>query len=150
MSNLGQTILIRTDLFDMDQDVGLISAQVAHIHMELMRKMFFDNSIVDDKGIHCHVKDLNTSRMSGFKENLLSWLDCPYIFVKQVPNAEALKHFYELAIEYELPVNEWKDTVYVRLSKTMKQAFPNTLVGISIGPADADAIRTVVGDLPLL
>jgi len=32
----------------------------------------------------------------------------------------------------------------------MKQAFEMVLVGISIGPADADRIRTVVGDLPLL
>jgi peptidyl-tRNA hydrolase len=139
MANIGQTIIIRTDLFDLPQDTGLLAAQVAHIHMEMTRQTILD-SIDNDRDI------------KGFKlsEDAYEWLDQPYIFVKRVPNAEALKHFWNLAQNAKIPIAEWRDTVYVRLSPTMKQAVENTLVGISLGPADADEIRTIVGDLPLL
>jgi peptidyl-tRNA hydrolase len=140
MSSIGQTIIIRTDIFDLPQDMGLLAAQVAHIHMEMTRQMVLE-AVVD-----------NDRKVRGIKlnENAYNWFDNPYIFVKKVPNAEGLNHFHELACKADLPVQEWRDTVYVRLSPTMKQAFPDTLVGISIGPAESDAIRTVVGDLPLL
>lgn len=139
MSNINQTILIRTDLFNLPEDIGLIAAQVAHIHMELIRGMFHDHFM----GAKISEEDLKNS-------NLMEWLRDPYLLVKKVPNLEALKHFKKLAEDAQLKVKEWNDTVYVRLSQTMKQAFPDTLVGISIGPSDSDAIRSIVGDLPLL
>lgn len=131
MSNIGQTIIIRTDLFN-PEDVGLISAQVAHIHMNSVRRMILtDIAFKSD-------------------EQLIEWIKTPYIYVKKVSNIEALTHFKHLAEMSNLPVDIWSDTVYVRLSPTMKQAFPDVPVGISIGPDDSDKIRTVVGDLPLL
>ena len=134
MANIGQTIIIRTDIFNLPEDMGLMAAQVAHIHFESMRQ---------------HILDTKRSKLDLTpSENM--WIKEPYLFVKKVPNIEGLNHFKHLAWEAKLPVTNWVDTVYVRLSPTMKKAFPNTLVGISIGPADADAIRTVVGDLPLL
>ena len=78
------------------------------------------------------------------------WLKDPYLLVKRVPNLEALQYFREEANLSELPVAEWRDTVNVRLSATVKKAFEDVLVGISIGPCDSDKIRTVVGDIPLL
>jgi len=143
MSSIGQTIIIRTDLFGLE-DVGLISAQVAHIHFELARKMLLEG--LDDDGKTVVILNEMGEEGSDFE----NWMKEPYIFVKKVPNMESLMHFGRLAQEAKLPVAEWTDTVYVRMSPTQKQAFPNTLVGISIGPTDADKIRTVVGDLPLL
>jgi len=132
MANIGQTIIIRTDLFDLPNDMGLLAAQVAHIHMEVIRKSLIKEGKLDNS------------------EEMESWLENPYLFVKKVPNYEGLKHFIDLAELAKLAVTSWWDTVYVRLSPTMKQAFSGVLIGISIGPADADEIRTVVGDLPLL
>jgi len=83
-------------------------------------------------------------------KTFVEWFNNPYLLVKKVPNLEALTHFLKLAVDAKLLFYEWYDTIYVRLSPTMKQAFSNKLVGISLGPADADKIRTVVGDLPLL
>lgn len=137
MANIGQTIIIRTDIFTLPDDVGLLAAQVAHIHAAI----YYQN-----------MNDLLEMKLSnGFdKDEFIAWFHTPYIFVKQVPNAEGLNHFAKLARDADVPVIEWNDTVYVRLSPTMKQAFSDILVGISLGPCDADRIRTVVGDLPLL
>lgn len=145
MANIGQTIIIRTDLFDLPQDMGLLAAQVAHIHFEMTRKILNKNYIAKEQfiGIELPNEVVET-------EAFIEWMNQPYLFVKRVPNAEGLRHFWKLAQEAKLPTAEWRDTVYVRFSSTMKQAFKDTLVGISIGPADSDRIRTVVGDLPLL
>jgi peptidyl-tRNA hydrolase len=132
MANIGQTVIIRTDIFEVPADMGLMSAQVAHIHFEHARKLMTGTAL--DKDF----------------QDMMPWLRDPYLFVKKVPNLEGLHYFLNLATEADLPCSSWKDTVYVRLSPTMKKAFPDTLVGISIGPDDADKIRTVVGDLPLL
>jgi len=135
MASINQTVIIRTDLFNLPEDMGLLAAQVAHIHA----KVFLSENVCSEI-LPNHI----------VAEDFVAWKEEPYLLVKQVPNAEALKHFRDLADKINLPIYEWYDTVYVRLSATMKQAFEMVLVGISIGPADADRIRTVVGDLPLL
>ena len=135
--NLGQTVIIRTDLFG--DNVGLISAQVAHIHMQALRHA------VDRTLQSGHLEDLE-----GKENKMKDWLKQPYIFVKQVPNKEALEYFMGLAKEAGVEVNSWYDTAYVKLSPTQNKAFENILIGASLGPDDADKIRTVVGDLPLL
>ena len=144
MASINQTLIIRTDIFNLPEDSGLLAAQVAHIHFEITRDMIDQG--MDDDGKSVLIFNEQGEQGADFEE----WVKEPYLLVKKVPNLEALDHFHKLAKEAGLPTNEWKDTVYVRLSPTMKQAFPNVLVGISIGPADADKIRTVVGDLPLL
>jgi peptidyl-tRNA hydrolase len=148
MSSINQTILIRTDLFDLSDDVGLMSAQIAHIHFQGTRYMIQEN-LSKEEG-YIGIKLANEVLSKEDQEAYMEWVEDPYILVKQIPNAEALVHFQELANEAKLPVYIWTDTVYVRLSATQKKAFPNTLVGMAIGPTDADKIRTVVGDLPLL
>jgi len=137
MSNINQTIIIRTDLFK-EGHVGLISAQVAHIHAEMVLSNM--NDLLQIK--------LDDSKVSN--EDFLSWMKNPYIFVKKVPNKEGLDYFAEAARAAKIEVTEWRDTVYVNLSSTQDKAFENVLVGISLGPTDADKIRTVIGDLPLL
>ncbi len=150
MGNVNQTIIIRTDLFDRE-DVGLISAQVGHIHFNLMRQIILRRSSASDHIYELEMKLRIIGEDYSFDpEDMMNWLAEPYLLVKQVPNKEALVYFTQEAERARLPVSKWIDTVYIRFSKTQQKAFTETLVGISIGPSDADKIRTVVGDLPLL
>jgi len=140
MSNINQTIIIRTDLFE-EGHVGLISAQVAHIHAAIFVEGLRNESLsMEFKGEGSRTEE----------NNLKEWLDDPYIFVKKVPNQESLLYFINASRAAGIAVREWRDTVYVKISPTQDKAFENVLVGISLGPVDADKIRTVIGDLPLL
>lgn len=132
MSNVNQTVVIRTDIFDLPKDMGLLSAQVAHIHFEIMREYMRMHSPLD------------------LSEDMKSWLDDPYLLVKKVPNKEALDYLNVETSKTTVPVRLWKDTIYVNLSPNISKAFPDVTVGMSLGPADADDIRLIVGDLPLL
>ena len=127
MANFRQSILIRTDL---NLPAGLLAAQVAHIHFEYCRQQ---------------LRDDEDPCSTSFRE----WMESPYLFVHRVPNLEALSYFKVKAVEAKLPVAEWKDTVYQDLAPDIRQPF-NLTVGISIGPADSDAIKMVIGSLPLL
>jgi len=153
MASINQTVIIRTDLFDMGKDIGLLAAQVAHIHFNLFRVMLMDAEMACRKDTNCmengHL-DINLPKMGQLGKDISEWLREPYLLVKRVPNLEALQYFSQSATASGIEVHEWFDTVYVRLSSTQQKAFPNVLVGISLGPCDADKIRTIVGDLPLL
>jgi len=145
MANIGQTIIIRTDLFDLPKDMGLLSAQIAHTHMEGTRQMILEN-LTKDEGFVGIKLDNEGEVGADFGE----WMETPYIFVKEVKNKESLLYFEAAAREAKLPVSLWTDTVYVRITPTVQKAFHDVPVGLSIGPADADKIRAVCGDLPLL
>ena len=127
MANIIQTVLIRTDLFG--DNTGLIAAQVAHIHAQVLMMDKAPDEIAD--------------------VDFDAWKKAPYLFVKKVPNLETLKYYYRIAGEAIVPVHMWSDTVYIKTSPTQQYAF-NTDVGISLGPTDSDKIKTVIGDLPLL
>ena len=150
MASINQTLIIRTDIFSLPDDMGLLAAQVAHIHFEHMRKLITNALELNHNNSNSLKEGVATLDFTGKTGAINEWLESPYLLVKRVPNAEALTFFKEKAVRECVTVNEWYDTVYVRLSPTMKQAFENVLVGISLGPADADKIRTIVGDLPLL
>lgn len=126
MTNIRQSILIRTDL---NLPTGLMAAQVAHIHALPLLKSMTDGTRITE---------------------LLEWKDNPYIYVHQVPNLEVLTYFSDLfdgATKIQRLM--WHDTVTVNISPTQTKAFKLT-VGMSIGPCDADLIKEVIGDLPLL
>jgi peptidyl-tRNA hydrolase len=131
MANLIQRILIRTDL---NMPVGLLAAQVAHIHA----LPFIPALQAEKKGSHPGIQSLE------------EWSKTPYLFVHGVPNKEVLQHFRDESIGSGLLVRDWEDTIYIDISETQRKAFDNVLIGISIGPADSDRIKTIVGDLPLL
>lgn len=124
---LRQSIVCRTDL---GFSIGLMAAQVAHIHMERIRKMIIGKE--------------------SFDYDMMEWMKSPYIFCHGVPNLEALNYFYDKAVAEKLPVAIWHDTVYVQVSETQKIAMPNVFVGFSIGPVDSDKVKVILGDLPLL
>ena len=127
MANLRQTILVRTDL---GLPEGLLTAQVAHIHMESFRY-----------------------KMSEGKNNLtgdeLEWLKDPYIFVHGVPNKEYLDFFMGQAKQYNVPRTEWRDTIYLNCGSDTVP-FADVVVGCALGPCDSDRIKLVIGELPLL
>ena len=130
MANIRQTILVRTDL---GFSTGLMAAQVAHIHMERIRQTFKNSKTFEDP-------------------NLIDWLGSPYVFVHGIPNQEVLQHYIEKARLKDTVLKPaiWYDTVYVNVSDNQKIPLENVIVGASLGPADSDIIKAVIGDLPLL
>ena len=78
-----------------------------------------------------------------------AWLKTPYTFVHGVPNIEVLNKFIKDAKEKGVPVSEWCDTIYVKVSDTQKIVVEDCLVGVAFF-GESDKIRAVIGDLPLL
>ena len=132
MSSLRQSILIRTDL---NLPVGLLAAQVAHLHFETFRK----RSTGDSAGL-----PIVLTQKEG------EWAHDPYLFVHQVPNSEALDFFDNEATKAGINVESWWDTIFLQLSPTFRKAFDHVKVGIVLGPEDSDKIKAVISDLPLL
>lgn len=133
MANIRQSILIRKDLVF---PVGLLAAQVAHLHMEYFRRAMIESKENKDQ-----------IQLAPIEK---SWLLDPYVFVHGVPNTEVLNFFIEEAKKMNVLVSEWRDTVYVDISDTQRKAFPNVRIGVTLGPDDSDKIKAVIGDLPLL
>ena len=127
MANLRQTILIRTDL---GFPVGLLTAQVAHLHFQRFRTMI--------------------TGKEKFTNDDLEWMADPYVYVHEAKNLETLNYYEKLAHQNKVPFTCWLDTVYIRFSETQMQAIPSVYVGLVLGPCDSDKIKAVIGDLPLL
>ena len=142
MANIRQTILIRTDL---QLPVGLLAAQVAHIHFEAFRQMGLNPPSE-------HKCDYRPPLVCEGFESVCdrSWLESPYVFVHGVPNLETLNFFATKAHENEVKMYPWRDTIYLSIAPGMTQAFGDVLVGVALGPADSDKIKMVIGQLPLL
>jgi peptidyl-tRNA hydrolase len=105
---------------------GLLAAQTAHASDAFMRK-----KIAEGKKFTAIEKE---------------WVAAPYISVLAVNNLEELRVVIQDAEQNGLPVHKWVDTIP---STVQKNSFiPQVLVGISIGPADFDAIKAVTGYLP--
>lgn len=136
MANIRQTILVRQDLH---LPLGLMAAQVAHLHMERMRNLFLE--------AHTKVPPIPPI-LNTFPDDE-EWMQDPYLFVHGVPNREALHYFMNEAKE-KCVITPWSDTIYIDISPTQKKAFENVLVGVTLGPCDSDIIKTIIGDLPLL
>lgn len=123
MANIRHVVVIRKDL---NLSTGLIAAQVAHISDAWMRNLI----------------------INGYKvsNNELEWCQDPYLSVLAVDNPEELNIICTQAKSAELKVHEWRDLIP---SVNLKQPLQNVLIGISIGPADFDAIKAITGNLPL-
>jgi hypothetical protein len=85
-----------------------------------------------------------------FSDEELEWMKDPYLFVHEVKNIESLLHYIKKARAAGISCDEWRDTVYIKMSDTQMEAVPIVLVGVSLGPCDSDKIKAVIGDLPLL
>lgn len=145
--NLSQNILVRTDLgFSM----GLMAAQVAHIHATVMRTALLDIKRAKERlGTGRHSNKIS-QREKEHSVKLMEWLESPYIFVRGVPNPETLEFFIEQAMACDINVFTWNDTVFCEVAKDMTLPFQKVLIGASFGPDENDRIKAVVGKLPLL
>ena len=130
MANIRQSILIRTDL---TFPVGLLAAQVAHIHIEHARQVLIPG-----------LEPVSTDN------TYMDWIADPYLYIHGVPNREVLMHYMTEAKRQDIAIAQWRDTVNVQISDTQRPAFADILIGGALGPADSDAIRVILGDLPLL
>jgi peptidyl-tRNA hydrolase len=140
MANLRQTIIVRTDL---NLAVGLLAAQISHIHFEKIRRELNRSlSGIKEKEVG--------GELFKFSKDEWEWMESPYIFIHGVPNIEAYHYFKKKAEDALLSVVEWTDTIYLSFYEGHKDAFKNVPIGFSIGPADSDAIKAIVGALPLL
>lgn len=137
--NIRQTLLIRTDL---KFPTGLLAAQVAHLSFEQTRQMIIKDLKEDPL--------VSSTKLSGAQSAYLDWVQVPYIFVHEVPNAEVLNFFKNKAESKGIAVFPWYDTVFIDISPTQREVFENVLVGISFDTCDSDKIKAVIGDLPLL
>jgi peptidyl-tRNA hydrolase len=137
--NIRQTILLRTDL---NLPKGLSEAQVAHLHFEYIRKIILQNIKKDEEHTYSYAKIAITDLM-------IEWLKAPYTFVHGVPNAEVLEHFRKIATEKDVYMNDWKDTVFLKISITQQIVVENCLIGIVLF-GESDKVKAVIGDLPLL
>ena len=143
--NLRQSILVRTDL---GFSVGLMAAQCSHIHMQLLRK-----AILEKEPVFEAAPQLDSGKFPvecELSSDMIEWLHSPYVFIHGVPNREVLEHFVHKAIEAKIDVETWSDCVFINISETQREAFPDILVGASLGPTDSDKIKAIIGDLPLL
>jgi len=136
VSNLRQSILVRTDLH---LSVGLMAAQIAHIHMRMIQR---------NADLSNNILSINPPATLN-RVDLKDWLISPYLFIHQVPHLEALEYFEKKANDMKIHVESWTDTIYQELSPDFRTAF-NMKVGISLGPTDSDKIKLVIGSLPLL
>lgn len=123
-------IVVRRDL---NMTPGLLAAQVLHIGMEFIRQ----------KGVEQIAPD---GLRTVFNMTESEWITAPYVAVLAVDTPEELGTLQKMAEDEKLPVRFWKDVIP---SKVLEGRFLDCVVGISIGPADADAIKKVTGTLPL-
>lgn len=135
MSNIRQTILIRTDL---KLPTGLLTAQVAHIHMEKFRLDMLES-----------IKN-KTSIVNNLDFHTNEWLKSPYIFIHGVMNLEILEYYAKIAKEKDVGYTIWKDTIFVEIYDGHRIALENIPIGLAFSPNDSDKIKAIIGDLPLL
>jgi peptidyl-tRNA hydrolase len=133
MANTRLTVVVRRDL---QLPPGLLAAQVAHMSDAFMRLRIVAMLKSDPE---IQLKD-------AFRENEIAWMPEPYISVLAVNCFEELNMIQEQAQSNELPVYEWEDLVPSLIFKGVSM---RAKVGLSIGPADFDAIKLVTGVLPL-
>jgi peptidyl-tRNA hydrolase len=142
MASIRQVILLREDL---GLARGLSEAQVAHLHMEYLRKSLL--AVTEGRVV---APDKTVEARLNLSEDFISWLKAPYTFVHGVPNLEALEYYKNIANGLRVPFEIWKDTVYLKISDTQKIVVENCLIGIVFNPIDSDRIKAIIGDLPLL
>lgn len=123
MANVGLTCVIRKGL---RLPEGLLAAQASHISDQWMRERILDGK--------------------PFTEEEMSWMKTPYIAILQVDTLEELKAIYSEAQTENLNPVVWKDTIH---SIALNRFIPDVMVGISLGPADADKVKVVTGKLKL-
>ena len=140
MSNTRLTVVVRKDL---QMPVGLLAAQVAHMSDAFMRERINKRVVGkdDNTGVVIEVPHIITEL---FNNDELEWMHTPYLSVLAVNCYEDLIGLYEHVKREKLPCHKWEDTIP---SPTFEGDAIKAFVGLSIGPADFDAIKMVTNGL---
>jgi len=129
VSNTRLTVVVRRDLH---MPEGLLAAQVAHI-----AALCVHNKLIEAKE--------KSTVASLFTKMDFDWMVTPYLSVLAVECFEDLMLVRGDAKDRKLPVEEWYDTIP---SPTFDgDMLSRAFVGLSIGPADFDAIKLVTARL---
>ena len=141
MSNTRMVVVVRRDL---QMSPGLLAAQVLHIGMG-----FIQEHAKYDFTRHGGEREAKMYRKHGTMMILpveAEWIEQPYVAVLAVDTPEELDEVAKSVKGYKLPIHEWHDVIP---SQVLEGRSLKCLVGISIGPADADALKQAAGTLPL-
>lgn len=122
MANVRLVTVIRKDL---DLTEGMLAAQSLHVGDQWARTKIIDGT--------------------KFTKLQKEWCAEPYVAVLHVNNGEELEVIRKRAVDAGVEVSEWSDLLNSRVLKGGYRAE----VGISLGPADADELKEVTGNLPL-
>jgi peptidyl-tRNA hydrolase len=125
MASLKHTLILRKGL---QLPEGLLASQTFHVGSEFLLK---------------RIKE-----QKQFTAEELEWMNMPYVAVLSVQTLEELEDVYKDAVhklDGQCDIKRWDDVLY---HPVLKKAL-KTFVGFSIGPCDADVVRTVTGKLPL-
>jgi len=146
MSNMRLTVVVRKDL---NMTAGLLSAQVAHMGDAFMRKAINERLGEHTKhGLEIPLDPTPDTKTCPdlFTLDELEWIRDPYLTVLAVNCYEDLVDLYKGVQDQKLPCHKWEDVIP---SPTFKAEAIKAFVGMSIGPADADAIKMVTNGLEL-
>jgi len=143
MSNTRMAVVVRRDL---NLSSGLLAAQVLHIGM-----CFVQQHVTFDLIPHALETLSKKSPYTGWNAVAIKpleseWIKHPYVAILAVDTPEELQLLITDAKREVLPIYEWYDVIP---STALSGQFIKCLVGIAIGPADADHLKKVTGTLPL-
>jgi peptidyl-tRNA hydrolase len=133
MSSTRMAVVLRRDL---NMPAGLLAAQATHTAMLFIQEALIQRRHEGEGGsysLEIHMEEAE-------------WLKQPYLAVLAVDTPEELTVIKKMAEDEHLPVRVWQDVIP---SKVLDGRVLQCVVGISIGPADSDALRKVTGTLPL-
>jgi len=139
MSNTRLTVVVRKDL---QMPAGLLAAQVAHMADAFTRKNVLDAFAEELANPRKAKKSIG--KIFGCYD--LEWMKEPYLSVLGVQCYEDLCDIYDHVKREKLPCHRWDDTIP---SPTFEGKAIKAFVGLSIGPADFDAIKMVTNGLDL-
>jgi peptidyl-tRNA hydrolase len=136
-------VVVRRDL---NLPPGLLAAQVLHIGM-----CFVQKRVTLDLIPHALETLSKKNPYAGWNAvaippKEIEWIHEPYVAVLAVDTPEELQLLITDAQRKVLPIYEWYDVIP---STALSGQFIKCLVGIAIGPADADHLKKVTGTLPL-
>ena len=134
MSNTRLTVVVRKDL---NMPAGLLAAQVAHISSQWVHDILVEASNNEKTDVSNVSEGINAL----FTTADLEWMQTPYLSVLAVECREDLEKIIKDCKSMDIAHSKWVDTVP---SPTFEgDVIPEALVGVAIGPADFDVIKSV-------
>lgn len=143
MSNTRMVIVVRRDL---NMTPGLLAAQAIHTAMGFIQERIKEDIIPHALNTLSKKNPYLDHQAVAFSNLEIDWIKQPYVTVLAVDTHEELEAVQKMVEDAGLPHHPWDDVIP---SKVLEGRVLECFVGLSIGPADSDALRKVTGTLPL-